>query len=224
MPLRFRVSNVDSYLAWRDNEEKSLPDLLQELSGRETDAMRRGTAFHAALERAAEGEVAQVESMGYTFVFTGNFELSLPRIREVRHAKDYGGIEITGKVDCVQPPLIIDHKTTTSFDAERYIRKYQWRYYLDIFNCDRFVWNVFEMKELTPMVFEVYALHQLEQFRYPQMEKDCQDAALDLKRFAEQYMPTFTIPDPDVPKEAAKERDEKFVASLMEVVTGELVP
>jgi len=155
--------------------------------------MARGSAFHKCLEKAFQGSVERLEADGYTFTFSGNFQLFLPEIREFRGTKDYGGIAVTGKVDAHQGRLICDHKSTSSFDAERYLHGYQWRLYLDIFDCDRFLWHVFEMEEVDRQVYQVFGMHILEQYRYPALTADCTRLAHDCRDFCNVYLPGYDV-------------------------------
>lgn len=185
----FRVSNVELFRGWLKSEEDDFGWLIRQLASSEpTDAMLRGTAFHKALEIAREGTVDRVDLDGYTFLFDIDATLALPETREVRLSKNYGGIVVSGQVDCIFGNTIIDHKSTSHFDAERYNEGYQWRYYLDIFRANLFRWNVFEMKEVEIGTWAVTALHVMEQYRYPSMEQDCRDLAHKLRDFAAIHM------------------------------------
>ena len=191
----FRVSQVDVFRAWEEDSEADMGWLLKSLfDHEETDDMRRGTAFHAALETISPGEVDRIDSQGFTFYFDGDFDIPVFPIREIRRQKNYGGIIVSGKVDGLSGHHIMDHKAATWFDAERYFRKYQWRYYLDIFNANRFTWYVWEMEkhEDDPMVFTVRDLHVLEQYRYPELWKDCHDLAQRLKSFTDKHLAART--------------------------------
>lgn len=188
--MHFSVSQVDVFRAWEDDEEADMGWLLKSLASKEqTEDMLRGEAFHAALETIGDGDVETIHSKGFTFKFDGDFEIPLSPHREVRGSKNYGGIKIRGRVDGANGTHIRDDKAATWFDAERYFRKYAWRYYLDIFNADRFTWCVWQMEETDePRVYMVRDLHVIEQFRYPELEADCRDMALRLKSFAEQHL------------------------------------
>ena len=194
MPDSFSVSQIDVFRAWEKDPEADLSWLMKALSSKEETAdMRRGTAFHKALENFTDGEVDRLDANGYTFMFDGDFDLPSITLREVRGQKNYGGIEIRGRIDGVLGKHILDHKAATWFDAERYFAKYQWRYYLDIFNADRFTWYIWEMQEQDdPMIWTVRDLHVIEQYRYPELEKDCKSLAQRLRMFAEQYLVTET--------------------------------
>jgi hypothetical protein len=198
--MTFRVSEVESFRQWRDDEEAELDVLLARLRGQTeaSEAMLAGTAFHKALELAPVKEHATLHALGYTFNFAGDFELAIPTIREIRASKTYTGedfaITVSGQLDTIEGKRVEDHKTTGRFDPERYLGGYQWRYYLDIFGADVFRWNVFEIacnEDADPpgMVWDVYAAHRLEQYRYPGMERDCERLAHDLAQFARQHMP-----------------------------------
>lgn len=188
--LSFSVSQMDVFRAWEQDPEADMGWLIKALTTREeTDDMRRGLAFHKALETIGAGEMDQIESSGYRFLFDGDFVVPLFPFREARGSKKYTGVEVKGRVDGIHGNLIIDHKASTWFDAEKYFKKYQWRYYLDIFKADKFKWYIWEMQEADdPMTFIVRDCHILEQFRYPDLEQDCKELAMRMKLFAEQYL------------------------------------
>src|ERR1700744_4335805 len=130
----YRVSHLAAYARWKATEGDGIGWLHDAIFKDEsTEAMSRGTAFHAALEKAIEGEYMTVEAQGYTFAFTCDAELYLPRTREIRMQKDYGGIIVTGQCDGIEGKRIIDHKTVQQFDAEHHLEGWQHRFYLDIF-------------------------------------------------------------------------------------------
>lgn len=189
MTPTYRVSALATYARWKREESDSLDWLYQSIFHSEsTEAMSRGTAFHSALERACEGEYSTVEAMGCTFAFTCEAEVYLPKTREIRRGKDYGGIIVSGQCDGIEGRRIIDHKTVNGgFDAEYHLEGWQHKFYLDIFEADRFDWHVWEVAPLKdePNVYEVYAHHLLTQYRYPDLEVDCRRLALEFKGFAD---------------------------------------
>lgn len=196
MTQTFRVSHVAAFARWREDEDSDVGWLINDIrSNEETEAMRKGTAFHKALELACEGEYATVTANGYTFAFTCSVEIALPKTRELRKGKDYGGIIISGQADGIGGRVIIDHKTTSHFDAEKYLEGYQHKFYLDIFEADRFDWYCWEMKEIEEgsKNYEVFGFHPLTQYRYPGLEEDCRRLALDFKDFAARYLPDYNF-------------------------------
>ncbi len=195
----YRVSNIEQFRQFEQDEDFELDTLLNRLQGLEepSEAMMAGTAFHKCLELSKPGLVAdRVEHDGYVFTFEGDFTLELPVIRELRAYKtfvvDGESITITGQVDGLEGKRIDDHKTTGSFSPDRYLEGYQWRLYLNIFGADMFRWNVFEIANLAddpPKNYRVRNHHTLEQFRYPGMERDCVDLVERFARFVRHYLP-----------------------------------
>lgn len=186
-----RVSNIEAFRQWRLTEDgpRALVERLTDFQP--TEAMLAGTAFHKALELAAPGEYDHLEADGYTFLIEGDGAIFLPRTRELRCFKQYGLIRVTGQVDALEGIRVEDHKTTSHFNAERYLDGCQWRFYLDIFGADVFRWNVFEIKPVRGKVqtYTVGAPHRLEAFRYPALHDDCASLAAGFYDFAIKHMP-----------------------------------
>lgn len=193
--LRCSVTEIDSYLYWKQAEDMPIEDLLKRLRKElpPSREMLAGIAMHKALELAEDGCYPTLDMDGYRFVFENNIELALPAFRELKAERVYQihGVPVTlvGKVDAVHGQRVEDHKTTGRLDAERYFAGYQWRFYLDIFGADTFRWNVFEMREHTDNVWIVYGFHPLEQTRYPGLERDCLDVLSEFTRFALDNLP-----------------------------------
>lgn len=193
--MKVRVTELDTFRQWLDSEDDPVESLVRRLRREEppSEAMLAGIAFHAALEQATEGAVEVMAQEGYKFQFDTPMELALPRVREIRAYKqfegDHGPIVVTGRLDAIEGRTVYDHKTTGRFNPERYLEGYQWRLYLDIFDADRFVWNVFETKEIEPKVYSVFVVHHMSQVRYPGMELDCLHLIHEFEGFAAKYLP-----------------------------------
>lgn len=201
--MSWRVSNVEAFRKFEQDEEADPQEFIQELlhGFPSSPAMLAGTAFHKALELIdQDGSVMALEAEGHTFTFVGEFEISLTPIRELRASKTYivdgKPIVISGQVDGIEGLRIDDHKTTSRFDPDRYLSGYQWRLYLDIFGANAFRWNVFEISETDePYFYEVRAQHTLEQFRYPTLGTDCQAMVERFARFVRDYVePVRSLP------------------------------
>ena len=171
----FRVSHLASFARWQADDDLEVGWLIDQIrSHEETEAMRKGTAFHKALETIKDGwEGDEIESDGYRFFFRCDITISLPETRETRRSKDYGGLIVSGQADGIGGKVILDYKSTAKFDAERYLEGWQWRYYLDLFDADRFDWYAWEMSDIGDKAYEVFGFHQLSQWRYPDLEIDC---------------------------------------------------
>ena len=188
-----RVSSIESFRRWRLDEEATPADLVARLTDfAPTEAMKAGTAFHAALEVAKPGDYDRLEANGYTFLLPDS-SIGLTTIRELRASKQYGPLLVTGKLDGLHGKRVEDHKTTGSFNPYGYFEGCQWRFYLDIFDADVFRWNVFVITPVPKLdkTYNVKPPQLLEQCRYPGMHDDCMDLARDFHEFAAQFMPHY---------------------------------
>lgn len=182
------VTNLDLYRFWRDSEDLELDWLLRRLRGEEpqTEAMLAGEALHDALEKAEEGDTAILTSGDFTFHFLCPVTLGLPTARELSFEKQYGDLLVKGRVDALEGRTVFDYKSTEQFDADRLLESYQWRFYLDMADCDTFKWKVFVMDEKKmPREYEIYQAHELSQHRYEGLAADCERLANDFHRFTE---------------------------------------
>lgn len=199
----YRVSHLAAYARWRAEEGDDIGWLMGSIFGEQkTEAMDRGTAFHLALEQIGTGNYSTASANGYTFAFNCDAEVVLPKTREIRLSKDYGGIIVTGKCDAIAGRQIDDHKTTSQFSAEDHLEGWQHKFYLDIFDADVFRWHCWVMKLMkedpnegiddglyhgpshATIPYNVYEYHLLTQYRYPELEADCANLAHEFRDFA----------------------------------------
>lgn len=186
-----RVTNLEQFRIWRDDEELEVGWLLARLRGDDapSEAMQAGTAFHAALESAPECELGTLASGDYRFDFNCDCEIPIPTLKELAIEKQYGNLLVTGHVDGLIGREVVDYKTTSQFDPDRYLAGYQWRFYLDMLNADRFRWEIFVLAEFGPeYCYSVKQAHRLMQSRYPNLHDDCMKLAREYNEFAEKYM------------------------------------
>jgi hypothetical protein len=189
--MRARVSNIEAFRYWRQAEDQSVEDLIERLTTfQPNEAMLAGTAFHKALEDAKPGDYERLHANGYTFILPEG-ELYLPPIRELRAFGNYGPLQVTGCVDVLDGKRVDDHKTTGRFDPERYLSGCQWKFYLDLLGADVFRWNVFEIRELEPRVYEVADMQMLEAYRYPGLHADCLRLATEFYEVMSQVLPDY---------------------------------
>lgn len=199
------VSNLDLFRVWRESEDLSVEWLIERVQGRveQTPQMKAGEAFHRALESlGTQGELCSLGEGDYRFDFNCDAEVQLTPFREQRVSRQYGELLVRGRVDAVHGLTIEDYKTTEQFDADRYMAGYQWRFYLDMTECERFRWKVFVMRffgsgshhdSATRQSYEIFQFHQLTQFRYPDLRRDCEKLAADYLEFAKQYLPEKAV-------------------------------
>ena len=195
--LRVSASDIDAFRYYMADDEADLDALLAQLRRQTepTEAMKVGTALHAALETCAPGDHNELTANGYTFVFAVDGEVDLPDIREAKATRDYtiDGCVVTlvGKVDAIHGRRVDDHKFTSRYDAERFMASYQWRVYLDVFDADEFRWNVFEGRVAldNPQRYVIWAIHPLTIHRYPGMRADIERELRRFVEFARQHLP-----------------------------------
>lgn len=192
--IRLSVTDLDSYLYWRGNEDMALEGLVQRLRGQEppTEVMLASRVFHKVLEKAVEGELQTVTADGYTFVFALDGELTLPQLRELKGERLFdtpsGPVTLVGKVDGLHGHTINDWKLTERFDVERYADSYQWRSYLLMFGATRFVYDAFQCRYDGPRV-TIYEHHRLPLNSYPGMAEDVTRAVCGLAEIVAKYVP-----------------------------------
>src|ERR1700736_4912097 len=164
--MRVSVSNLELFRMWRGNEDLDLEWLLRRLRGEEpqTEAMKAGEAFHKILENPTFDELNELTSGEYWFSMLCEVQLVLPTARELSIEKEYGDLLVRGRVDGLSGRTVTDYKTTAQFDADRLMEGYQWRYYLDMLDCDTFHWQVFVLSQYgEPGHYDVTQTHTLTQ-------------------------------------------------------------
>ena len=186
--LSASVSNLDLFHMWRNNEALDTGWLLNRLSGLEppTDQMKAGSAFHKILEAPDFIEQTELQMDGYWFSILCEIELVLPSIRELPIEQMYGDLLVRGRVDGLDGLKITDYKTTAQFDADRLMEGYQWRFYLDMLNCETFTWKVFVLSQYGQQGhYDVTQTHEHNQKRYPGLHEDCARLAADYADFTQ---------------------------------------
>lgn len=175
--MRIRVTDIDSWAWYLKLENMTAEELAKRLRREEppNDKMLMGTAFHDILENPKTDEIDEIEHGGYKFIINCDCSIRLPQIREIRASKTYrvNGVEVdlSGKVDGIDIPVVTDHKLTFNCNLENYFASYQWRAYLDIFNADKFVYYVYSATQKGNTVF-INDVSEVSMYRYPEMQSD----------------------------------------------------
>lgn len=196
--LNVSVSNLDLYRFWRDESDLDLDWLLTRLRGdiEPTENMKAGSAFHKILEQPDFDEQTELTGEGYWFSVLCDISLELPSVRELPIEKTYGDLLVRGRIDGMRGLHVIDYKTTEQFDPDRLMNGYQWRFYLDMLDCDVFTWKVFVIRQYgKPGHYDVTQEHTLIQKRYPQLRTDCTRLADDYAGFLKSVADVWTPKD-----------------------------
>lgn len=197
MEVRASVSDLDALRYWRADEEADLARLIAQLRKQEppTASMEIGTAQHAALEVAADGDFETLSANGYTFTFADDMAITIPETRELQAARvyDIDGVKlrVTGRVDSMFGTRVDDHKTTGQFDGERYMESYTWRLYLSIFDAKVFRYNVLTIRvdRRDESLIHVTGLHPVELYRYDTLEANVLNLMREFVAFARVHLP-----------------------------------
>lgn len=181
----FEVS-PESFLAYMRRESEA------------TEPMKAGSAFHALLERATEGEVYDLDGEGvacegFRFFFGQDIDLALPPVREELIERIYptssGPVLLRGKLDGRKGLEVTDYKLTTGqFDAERYAGSWQWKAYLDMTGAKRFRYVVFTSKLHGRRVF-VNDAHPMTLWSYPEIGEQVRTQVDELASFVREHLP-----------------------------------
>lgn len=159
-----RVTQLEKFRRFRDevslfDTEQSVIDTLSgDFKGNEYTWI--GTAFHKIVEEGLKawnngvvltdgGKVVMNESQVNVALAYRN---SMPEaFHEIRTRKTYdtrhGEVIVSGCADIIHGNIIHDIKTKYSAPVQQeYIDSCQWRFYLEIFEADRFVFDLFQFK------------------------------------------------------------------------------
>jgi len=191
--IRMAVTDLETFRYWKANEESTMDDLIARLTHREvTVQMRAGGALAKVIEDAAGAQV-ELDSVvrdGFEFVFDCDAELPAEAVRELRAERmvttPYGDVRLVARCDMLNGLTVRDQKLTERWDAEKYLDSLQWRAYLDIFDADAFVYDVFEATyekgkpEDTVTRIKVTGFNRMTFYRYPDMRKDVESAVCEL--------------------------------------------
>jgi hypothetical protein len=181
-----------------------MDDLIARLTHAEqpTPAMEAGRAFAKLMERHPDGPVDDSLVVdGWRFFFDEvDADLSRAALREIKAEKVYatpdGPVTLVAKADGVNGRTVHDQKLTGRWDAEKYLESLQWRAYLDLFDADTFVYDVFVGKvDDRRQTVNVTDYHRLAFYRYPQLGRDVERAVRDLAAVIAEYVPSLITVD-----------------------------
>lgn len=181
--MRISCTTLESYRLFVEQDWMEEAALIASIKGEfvPTDAMRLGTAFHRVLETPARYRVP----LGYLcdgFHFpdaTMREPLALIDRRgtfEVKGTMLVDGHTIVAKADQIVGAAIVEHKTTTSsYDIDKYLPSYQWRYEAAIFQPVSITYRTFLLEEPTGQIVGLRGIEGVTVYPYPALEADCRD-------------------------------------------------
>jgi len=192
--LRISATTLESFHLYRTTEWMTEARFIKELGEFEDNPqMKRGRAFEEILRRPRKYVVPDGYACEGVFFPEGIIKRALPRIPEdviwqakVTKVYDVDGEPVTVicKTDGLLGRVILEIKTTESFDLDKYQGSRQWRLYLDSFGADLCRYIVFEIRE-SKRDGSLYMpdVHEFEVYPYPGMRGDVLDDLTALVRF-----------------------------------------
>lgn len=144
-----------------------------------------GTFIHEIFENAGYGILQNVFKINGWSIFISdnlNVDLEYPDNREIKVTGNIAGLNISGTVDAMNDVQVHDIKTTSTYEAEKYITSYQWKTYLLLTNLEKFVYDVFTVKidevkkHLTVLDYNIIPL-----YAYPDMREEVEIIVTEFK-------------------------------------------
>jgi hypothetical protein len=164
-----------------DNEWMSEADLVASIRGEVTPSprMQLGKAFDAVLNEPERFKVSggyRCEPYAFDDVVMAPCLAVFDRrgLFQVKTQQRYGEIDVVAVADQIVGATVIENKTTTSsFDADKYMASYQWRFLADIFLPKRVTYHVFCLHEDANGYVSLRSIETLNLYPYPALHADC---------------------------------------------------
>lgn len=191
---RISTTNVEAFRLYLDDSDASafmtLERLVEQLTTRQeaTPLMKRGSSLHEILEFSPE-ERKQRFALNYQnidcYYHLDNFwdassidklENTAGGINEIKtelvipYSKTEQ-ITIVAKADKLLGYEVIDYKTTSHFDIDKYSNSAQWKIYCWAFGAKRFIYRIFEIaEERKTGILSIKDEHIFDLYPYQNME------------------------------------------------------
>lgn len=180
--LRISTTTLEAFRLYQTADWFPEQDLINTITGVrvETGAMRLGTAFHAVLEDPDRYRVFTGYSCdGFSFP-DATMRPALALIDrsgpfEVKSQATLLGHTVVAKADQIVGARIYEHKTTTnSFDADKYLASFQWRFMAAIFQPVSVTYRVFLLEEPREGIVGLKGMETVTVYPYPALRTDCE--------------------------------------------------
>lgn len=185
--MRISATTLDTFRLYMDEDWMPERDLLASIrrERQATHEMALGTAFGQVLAdpdayRARGGYRCEVDGETFDFgddVMGPALDAVGPRgVFEAKATGTYRGHTVATKADHVYGAELHEFKTTTSsFDIDKYLAAYQWRFMADIFRPARITYTVFCLFESAQNgTIELRGIERFTVAPYPGMRLECE--------------------------------------------------
>lgn len=186
--MRISCTLLDSFRLYLDEDWMEEADLLASIARTRpaTHEMALGTCFGQVLAdpepyRVSGGYRVTSPETGEIFGFGDDvmgpaLDAVGPRgVFEAKATTTYGPHTVVAKADHVVGAELHEFKTTTSsFDIDKYLDAYQWRFLDEIFQPSRITYTVFCLFESAQNgVIELRGIERFTVYPYPDLHRDC---------------------------------------------------
>lgn len=183
MHYRASVSNLEAYRRYCASDSTDLYDFAKSLvmPMPQNDEMVVGTTIHTALEHGFYHDILYTPTGIRIFTDPINETIYAPNTEVYTQWVSDCGLTLTGRADAIDFQTVWDHKVTGG--AGGYYDSLQWRAYLTIFKCDRFIYNIFKRSPInsdqTGKYCRIIGFSTEEYTVYSGMHQEVQDACRD---------------------------------------------
>jgi hypothetical protein len=181
--VRISTTTLESYRLFRDPDQEwmSEDDMLATIRGDWTPNPKvlLGSAFGKVLE-APERFICEGGYRCGDYFFAS--DVMAPALKvidyrglfEAKATKRYGPYTVVAKADHLLGVQLSEFKTTLStFDVQKYLDSYQWRFMADIFEPKVITYHVFALSEDTAGAISLRGVESFNVFPYADLRRDC---------------------------------------------------
>jgi hypothetical protein len=182
-PLRISATLLESFRLYLKADWFDEADLIAQIQGvfTPTPQIRLGKAYHACVEKPQLSLSGFYEKDGYRFereAIEGMRRRIIPGLFEVKTTKmiRIGSEDVTlvSKCDHIIGAHLDEFKTSTQFDADKYLASIQWRLMMWLFDTTSVTYHVATLGEdEEDNIVRLKGIESLNVFPYPQLKDDC---------------------------------------------------
>lgn len=189
--MRISTTVLESYRLFMAGEWMAEDELIATIKGEftPTPAVRLGLAYGKVLEDPDRylvpgGYVCEGYQFGLKDVEPALTRIDRRGVFEAKATKAYGANEVVAKADHLLGAHLSEFKTTCStFNVEKYLDSYQWRFMFDIFEALSGTYHVFLLDDHENGVAELKGVESFNVYPYPQLHADCCDLVREFAHY-----------------------------------------
>lgn len=181
--MRISTTTLESFRLFMQPEQEWMTenDLAATIRGEfvPTPAVLLGSAYGKVLETPDAYRISDGYRCGeFTFddaaVAPALAVIDRRGVFEAKAQRRYGDCDVVAKADHLLGAHLSEFKTTLStFNVEKYLDSYQWRYMVDIFAPAVVTYHVFCLGEDRDGTFTLRAVESFNLYPYPALHTDC---------------------------------------------------